>query len=176
MTACRAFDLPMHCSILYMYILCICVYVVYIYIYTICVMYFVCLKILQFNATAPHRVWTEVKFLFGMFQWRQKHLRRESWNKHLFHKGKQLCEQTRLWNFKLLSQTVVHILGECKTSVSKQCSEMARQRFLFPRWVWVSTKHMYEIELVEAEKERVKIHYIGYSDKYDEWKLKARLY
>ena len=34
------------------------------------------------------------------------------------------------------------------------------------------TKHRYEIELVEAEKERVKIQYVGYSDKYDEWKLK----
>ena len=31
---------------------------------------------------------------------------------------------------------------------------------------------MYEIELVETEKENVKIHYVGYSDKYDEWKLK----
>ena len=40
----------------------------------------------------------------------------------------------------------------------------------------MSTKHMYEIELVGAEKERVKIHYIVYSDKYDEWKLKVRLY
>ena len=31
---------------------------------------------------------------------------------------------------------------------------------------------MYEIELVETEKERVKIHYIGYSDKYNSgsWK------
>ena len=32
---------------------------------------------------------------------------------------------------------------------------------------------MYEIKLVETKKERVKIHYIGYSDKYDEWKLKS---
>ena len=32
------------------------------------------------------------------------------------------------------------------------------------------------MELVETEKERVKIHYVGYSDKYDEWKLKAGLY
>ena len=35
------------------------------------------------------------------------------------------------------------------------------------------TKHMYEMELVETEKERVKIHYVGDSDKYDEWKLKS---
>ena len=35
------------------------------------------------------------------------------------------------------------------------------------------TKYVYEMELVETEKERVKIHYVGYSDKYDEWKLKS---
>ena len=34
---------------------------------------------------------------------------------------------------------------------------------------------MYEIKLVETEKERVKIHYVGYSDKYDEWKLKSEI-
>ena len=37
------------------------------------------------------------------------------------------------------------------------------------------TKHMYEMELVETEKERVKIHYVGYSDKYDESKLKSEI-
>ena len=36
------------------------------------------------------------------------------------------------------------------------------------------TKQMYEIEVVEREDERIKIHYIGYSDKYDEWKLKSK--
>ena len=34
---------------------------------------------------------------------------------------------------------------------------------------------MYEIKLVETKKERVKIHYVGYSDKYDEWKLKSEI-
>ena len=34
---------------------------------------------------------------------------------------------------------------------------------------------MYEIKLVETEKERVKIHYVGYSDKYDESKLKSEI-
>ena len=29
---------------------------------------------------------------------------------------------------------------------------------------------MCEIKLVETEKERVKIHYVGYSNKYDEFK------
>ena len=37
------------------------------------------------------------------------------------------------------------------------------------------TKHMYEIKLVETEKERYKIHYVGYSNKYDEWKLKSEI-
>ena len=37
------------------------------------------------------------------------------------------------------------------------------------------TKQIYEIEVVETEKEQVKIHYVGYSDKYDEWKLKSHL-
>ena len=37
------------------------------------------------------------------------------------------------------------------------------------------TKQMHEIKLVETEKERDKIHYIGYSDKYDEWKLKSEI-
>ena len=31
------------------------------------------------------------------------------------------------------------------------------------------------MELVKTEKERVKIHYVGYSDKYDEWKLKSEI-
>ena len=34
---------------------------------------------------------------------------------------------------------------------------------------------MYEIKLVETEKERVKIHYVGYSNKYDESKLKSEI-
>ena len=34
---------------------------------------------------------------------------------------------------------------------------------------------MYEIKLVETKKERVKIHYVGYSDKYDESKLKSEI-
>ena len=37
------------------------------------------------------------------------------------------------------------------------------------------TKQMYEIKLVETEKERVKIHYVGYSNKYDESKLKSEI-
>ena len=34
---------------------------------------------------------------------------------------------------------------------------------------------MHEIKLVETKKERVKIHYVGYSDKYDESKLKSEI-
>ena len=34
------------------------------------------------------------------------------------------------------------------------------------------TKQMYEIKLVETKKES---HYVGYSDKYDEWKLKREI-
>ena len=37
------------------------------------------------------------------------------------------------------------------------------------------TKQMYEIKLVETEKKRVKIHYVGYSNKYDESKLKSEI-
>lgn len=37
------------------------------------------------------------------------------------------------------------------------------------------TKQRYEIEVVETEKERVKICYVGYSHKYDEWKLKSEI-
>ena len=34
---------------------------------------------------------------------------------------------------------------------------------------------MHEIKLVETKKERVKIHYVGYSDKYNESKLKSEI-
>ena len=34
---------------------------------------------------------------------------------------------------------------------------------------------MYEIKLVETEKEKVKIHCVGYSNKYDESKLKTEI-
>ena len=34
---------------------------------------------------------------------------------------------------------------------------------------------MYEIEVVETIKERVKSHYVGYIHKYDEWKLKSKI-
>ena len=37
------------------------------------------------------------------------------------------------------------------------------------------TTQMYEIKLVETEKEKVKIHYVGYSNKYDESKLKSEI-
>ena len=37
------------------------------------------------------------------------------------------------------------------------------------------TKQRYEIEVVETEIARVKIRYVGYSHKYDEWKLKSEI-
>ena len=34
---------------------------------------------------------------------------------------------------------------------------------------------MYGVKLVEAGKGRVKVHYVGYSNKYDESKLKSEI-
>lgn len=56
------------------------------------------------------------------------------------------------------------------TTKDSECSSLR-----LPRRVRVPTKQMYEIELVETEKERVKIHYVGFSHKYDEWKLKSEI-
>ena len=52
----------------------------------------------NFYVTAPHRVRTKVKFPLGKFSVLNEVKERK---KHLLHKGKQLCKQTRLWNFKL---------------------------------------------------------------------------
>ena len=32
---------------------------------------------------------------------------------------------------------------------------------------------LYSVEIIEREDDRVKVHYVGYSSKYDEWKDKS---
>ena len=56
------------------------------------------------------------------------------------------------------------------TTKDSECSSLR-----LPRQVRVPTKQMYEIEVVETEKERVKIYYVGYSHMYDEWELKSEI-
>ena len=38
-----------------------------------------------------------------------------------------------------------------------------------------SKNQLYEIEVVDEEGSKVKIHYRGYSEEYDEWKLKSEI-
>lgn len=35
--------------------------------------------------------------------------------------------------------------------------------------------HLYDIEIVEEEQYRVKVHYVGYSSNYDEWIRKSEI-
>ena len=40
--------------------------------------------------------------------------------------------------------------------------------------VSVDSKKLYPVSVIEEEDDRVKIHYEGYSDEYDEWRSKTR--
>ena len=37
------------------------------------------------------------------------------------------------------------------------------------------SQKLYSVEIVETEDDRVKVHYVGYSSKYDEWKDKSEI-
>ena len=39
----------------------------------------------------------------------------------------------------------------------------------------IDTRKLYSIEIIERKDHRVKVHYIGYSSKYDEWKEKSEI-
>ena len=39
----------------------------------------------------------------------------------------------------------------------------------------VDTRKLYSIEIIERKDDRVKVHYVGYSSKYDEWKEKSEI-
>lgn len=34
---------------------------------------------------------------------------------------------------------------------------------------------LYDIEIVEEDGHHVKVHYVGYDDKFDEWKLRSQI-
>ena len=58
---------------------------------------------------------------------------------------------------------------------AKSLSAIANQDFAIPPKKQKKDNKLYDIEIVDEDGPNVKVHYVGYDEKYDEWKPRSQI-
>ena len=71
-------------------------------------------------------------------------------------------------------QCISAVKNRSRMPTAKSLSAIANQDFAIPPKKQKDNK-LYDIEIVDEDGPNVKVHYVGYDEKYDEWKPKSQI-
>lgn len=71
-------------------------------------------------------------------------------------------------------QCISAVKNRFRMPTAKSLSAIANQDFAAPKKQKKDNK-LYDIEIVDEDGPNVKVHYVGYDEKYDEWKPRSQV-